>query len=89
MATMAKQRLCEAIKIMRLTQCLSLRDVANMMDCSHVYLMEVERGHKRPSPQWLKTWCAATGTNYRVVAEMAVSEWSEWDASEMRARYLP
>lgn len=50
-----------ALRALRKTQKLSLRDVANLAEVDYSTLSKVERGLVDPSPRWLKAVTDALG----------------------------
>lgn len=53
----------EALRIMRIAQGLTLRQLAEMSSTNHAYLSQVERGLKTPTDRWKRAVMEALAKN--------------------------
>lgn len=57
-----------ALRVMRVAQGLTLRELAEKAKVNHAYLSQVERGDKIPNPRWLRSVLDALAENLRGAA---------------------
>ncbi len=58
----------QALRVMRVAQGLTLRELAEKAGVNHAYLSQVERGDKTPNPRWLRSVTDALADNLKGAA---------------------